>query len=55
MVDATMVILLSGGRVDEVTALTWDRVNTEEKWWYLDDPKNHRPLHFPFQTLPVRS
>ena len=51
MVDATMFILLSGGRVDEVTALTWDRVNTEDKWWHLDDPKNHRAVTFPLSDL----
>jgi len=51
MVDAVMFIFLSGCRMDEATALTWDRVNTEEKWWYLDDPKNHRPVTFPLSDL----
>ncbi len=51
MVDAAMFIFLSGCRVDEATALTWDRVNTEEKWWYLDDPKNHHDVTFPLSSL----
>lgn len=51
MVDAAMFIFLSGCRVDEATALTWDRVNTEEKWWYLDDPKNHHDVTFPLSDL----
>lgn len=50
-VDATMFIFLSGCRVDEATALTWDRVNTKEKWWYLDDPKNHKAVTFPLSDL----
>lgn len=51
MVDAAMFIFLSGCRVDEATALTWDRVCTEEKWWHLDDPKNHRAVTFPLSDL----
>ena len=51
MVDATMFIFLSGCRVDEATALTWDRVNTKDKWWHLDDPKNHRAVTFPLSDL----
>ncbi len=51
MVDAAMFIFLSGCRVDEATALTWDRVNTEEKWWYLDDPKNHHEVTLPLSDL----
>nr|WP_320193405.1 tyrosine-type recombinase/integrase [uncultured Desulfobacter sp.] len=41
----------SGCRVDEAMALTWDLVNTEEKWWYLDDPKNHHEVTFPLSDL----
>ncbi len=51
MVDAAMFIFLSGCRVDEATALTWDQVNTEEKWWHLDEPKNHRAVTFPLSDL----
>jgi integrase len=51
MVDAAMFIFLSGCSVDEATALTWDRVNTKEKWWYLDDPKNHHEVTFPLSDL----
>jgi len=51
IVDATAFILLTGGRLDEATALTWDRVNTDEGWWHLDDPKNHRAVTFPLSKL----
>lgn len=51
MVDATMFIFLSGCRIDEAVSLTWDRVNTIEKWWHLDDPKNHRAVTFPLSDL----
>ena len=51
MVDATAFMLLTGGRLDEVTALTWDRVNTDEGWWHLDDPKNHRAVTFPLSKI----
>ncbi len=51
MVDAAIFILLTGGRLDEATALTWGRVNTEEGWWHLDDPKNHRAVTFPLSKV----
>lgn len=51
IVDATAFILLTGGRLDEATSLTWDRVNTDEGWWHLDDPKNHRAVTFPLSKL----
>jgi integrase len=51
MVDAAMFIFLSGCRVDEATALTWDRVDTDGKWWYLDDPKNHHEVTFPLSDF----
>jgi len=51
MVDAAMFIFLSGCRVDEATALTWDRVNTKEKWWHLDDPKNTHAVTFPLSDF----
>ena len=50
MVDAAMFIFLSGCRVDEATSLTWDQVNTKEKWWHLEDPKNHRAVTFPLSN-----
>lgn len=51
MVEATLFILLTGCRLDEAASLTWDRVNTEEGWWHLDDPKNHRAVTFPLSEI----
>jgi integrase len=49
--DATAFILLTGCRLNEAASLTWDRVNTEEQWWHLDDPKNGRSITFPLSEL----
>lgn len=49
--DATAFIFLTGCRLDEATALTWDRINTDEGWWHLDDPKNHRAVTFPLSDI----
>lgn len=51
MVDATIFILLTGCRLDEAASLTWDRINTEEGWWHLDDPKNHKAVTFPLSEI----
>ena len=51
LVDAATFILLTGCRLDEATSLTWDRVNMDERWWHLDDPKNHRAVTFPLSEL----
>ena len=49
--DAAAFIFLTGCRLDEATALTWDRVNIDEGWWHLDDPKNHRAVTFPLSKI----
>jgi integrase len=51
LIDATAFIFLTGCRLDEAAALTWDRVNLSEKWWHLDDPKNHREVTFPLSDI----
>jgi integrase len=51
IIDATAFIFLTGCRLDEATALTWDRVNINEGWWHLDDPKNGRAITFPLSEI----
>jgi len=51
LIDATSFIFLTGCRLDEAAALTWDRVNLSEKWWHLDDPKNHHAVTFPLSEI----
>lgn len=51
LADVTAFLLLTGARWNEAAGLTWDRVNLEEKWWYLPDPKNRNPVKFPLSDL----
>ena len=51
LIDATAFIFLTGCRLDEASSLTWDRINTDEGWWHLDDPKNGRPITFPLSDI----
>jgi integrase len=46
-------LLLTGARLRELTALTWDRVNLDEAWWHLPDPKNRNPVWMPLSTQAV--
>ena len=51
IIDATSFIFLTGCRLEEAAALTWDRINISEGWWHLDDPKNHRDVTFPLAEI----
>jgi integrase len=46
-VDITCFLLLTGCRWREAAELTWDRVNLDEQWFYLPDPKNRRAVKLP--------
>jgi integrase len=35
----------------EAAELTWDRVNLNEQWFFLPDPKNRRPVRLPLSTV----
>lgn len=49
-VDLVIFLLLTGCRIGEASALTWDRVNLEEGWFHLPDPKNRNPVWMPLST-----
>jgi len=57
LADAVTYLLLTGARFSEMSTLTWDQVDLDQKCWTLPDPKNRTAVTFPLSnaTLDILS
>lgn len=54
-----MFLILTGARIGEASALTWDRVSIDDNdpancWWHIPDPKNRNPVYLPLSSQAVQ-
>jgi len=53
MADAVTFLLLTGSRWSEMGSLTWERINLDEGYWHIPDPKNRTSITFPLSSVAV--
>jgi integrase len=53
LADAVTFLMLTGARFSEMSSLTWEQVNIEEKSWTLPDPKNRTEITFPLSGVTI--
>jgi integrase len=49
-IDLVRFLILTGLRISEASALTWDRVNLEDAWFHLPNPKNGHAVTMPLSS-----
>lgn len=52
-IDLVMFLLLTGARRNEGAMLTWDRVDLDEGWFHLPDPKNRNSVWIPLSSQAI--
>lgn len=49
-IDLVRFLILTGLRISEASALTWDRVNLDQSWFHLPNPKNGHAVTMPLSS-----
>lgn len=52
-IDLVRFLMLTGLRISEASELTWDRVNLNDGWFHLPNPKNGNAVTMPLSTQGV--
>lgn len=52
-IDLVRFLMLTGLRISEASELTWNRVNLDDGWFHLPNPKNGHAVTMPLSTQAV--